>query len=412
MSRLRLSFAPVASALVFGAIVAAPRSAKAQTLTLPYSQSCSSTGFPCFEIQTSGAGESAIHGQDTDGSSTGVFGETTSGAGLLGKATTGYGVESSATSGKGVYSTATTGYGGYFTASGANSTAVYASGVEYGIYGTSGTTGVYGTSTAASLGVGVYGLGGGLGYGVLGKDTSSTGIGTGGAGTNGAIGVFGQSDTGAGVEGTSTSGNGVYGSTAAGGASGGFFDNTGSGGNDVGCAGESTNGYGGYFITTNGTYSAYFNKDIYVNGASLGPSDIRYKKNVKPIEGAIDQLLRLKGVTFEWKEPEKHDDLKGTQIGFIAQDVENVFPGWVRTDKDGFKALTVAQIEGLEVESIRTLKAKNDDLEARLKALEESRRPVVSMNANGIGFGVAGLAVAAAIVVSRRKKSEDRTTEN
>jgi hypothetical protein len=169
----------------------------------------------------------------------------------------------------------------------------------------------------------------------------------------------------------------------------------------------STNNYGGYFLTTNGTYSAYFNKDIYVNGASLGPSDRRFKKNIAAVSGALDQLLKLQGVNFEWIEPEKHDNATGKQVGFIAQDVEKVFPTWVKTDADGFKALTVAQIEGLEVESIRTLKLQNDLLAERVKELESGRRPLVSgIDFNGVGFGVGGVAVAGAILVSRRRREE------
>ena len=112
-------------------------------------------------------------------------------------------------------------------------------------------------------------------------------------------------------------------------------------------------------------------------------------------------------MNFEWIEPEKHDNATGKQVGFIAQDVEKVFPTWVKTDADGFKALTVAQIEGLEVESIRTLKLQNDLLAERVKELESGRRPLVSgIDFNGVGFGVGGVAVAGAILVSRRRREE------
>jgi hypothetical protein len=200
---------------------------------------------------------------------------------------------------------------------------------------------------------------------------------------------------------------GVYGNGGSGGI--GVVGSAGSDG--YGVNGYNTgSGYGGYFSTNTGTYSAYFNKDIWVNGASLGPSDIRFKKNVKPVEGAIDQLLKLRGVTFEWKEPKNHDNMKGIQIGFIAQEVEKIFPEWVRTDKDGFKGLTVAQIEGLEVESIRTLKAENDDLRKRVRALEDGH-PIPA--GTGLGFGgsnvgLLGLAAAIGYAASRRGRSEKR----
>ena len=183
-------------------------------------------------------------------------------------------------------------------------------------------------------------------------------------------------------------------------------NNTGTG---SGVYGESSSSYGGYFTTSTGTYAAYFNKDININGTGYGPSDRRFKKNIAPVSSALDQLLKLQGVNFEWIEPEKHNDATGTQIGFIAQDVEKVFPRWVKTDADGFKNLSVAQIEALEVEAIRTLKMQNDLLSERVKELESGRRPLVSgIDLNGVGFAIGGLAIAGAMVTSRRKRDDKR----
>ncbi len=106
-------------------------------------------------------------------------------------------------------------------------------------------------------------------------------------------------------------------------------------------------------------------------------SDERLKKNIKTLEGALDKMLRLHGVTFEWKEPEKQGNLTGEQMGLIAQEVEKVFPQWVKTDAQGYKDLTVGGFEALTAEAIRELqlendelKAKNIELEARIKAIE------------------------------------------
>jgi len=58
-------------------------------------------------------------------------------------------------------------------------------------------------------------------------------------------------------------------------------------------------------------------------------SDIRLKTDVREYTNALQTLDKLKGVQFRWVNPGDH--LKGTGIqgGFIAQDVEQVFPGWV-----------------------------------------------------------------------------------
>ncbi len=144
-----------------------------------------------------------------------------------------------------------------------------------------------------------------------------------------------------------------------------------------------------------------FPGNVYASGSVTQNSDARLKKNVKPMVGAMDQLLQLKGVTFQWIDPAKHGDQTGIQRGFIAQDVEKVFPDWVGVDRDGFKTLSVQQVEALEVESIRTLKAQNEALEARLKVPESAYRPLLSgLTAESTVFGFGLVAMAGAFVVS------------
>jgi hypothetical protein len=107
-------------------------------------------------------------------------------------------------------------------------------------------------------------------------------------------------------------------------------------------------------------------------------SDARLKQNIAPLTPPLTRLLRLRGVTYEWRDPEKHGNLRGPQIGMIAQQVEEVFPDWVGTDAEGYKTLTYRGFEALTVESLRELKAENDrlkaantDLAGKLTSIEE-----------------------------------------
>jgi len=66
------------------------------------------------------------------------------------------------------------------------------------------------------------------------------------------------------------------------------------------------------------------------NGGSwANSSDARIKRNIQPMTNALERLTRLRGVTFEWVNPEDHANQQGTQAGFVAQEVERVFPKWV-----------------------------------------------------------------------------------
>ena len=135
-------------------------------------------------------------------------------------------------------------------------------------------------------------------------------------------------------------------------------------------------------------------------------SDQRLKQNIEPLTGAVDKLLQLKGVTFEWKNPEEHQDHKGTQTGVIAQDVQKVFPQWVRETDKGFLNVDpdARTMVALTVEGFRELKTENDELRQRVQWLEAGRRPMISgVGEGGIGLGL--LAVAGA-VLARRKRSD------
>ena len=105
-------------------------------------------------------------------------------------------------------------------------------------------------------------------------------------------------------------------------------------------------------------------------GPILNPSDIRLKQNVQTLDHALDRLLHLRGVSYEWNEPEKHHNQAGPQIGMIAQEVEAVFPEWVSTNEEGYKQLAIRGFEGLTVEALRALKAENEQLRLRNETLE------------------------------------------
>ncbi len=105
------------------------------------------------------------------------------------------------------------------------------------------------------------------------------------------------------------------------------------------------------------------------SGAWTMSSDIRLKQSVAPLPAPLARLLRLRGVTYEWREPEKHGNFHGPQVGMIAQEVEQIFPEWVGTDADGYKTLTYRGFEALVVEGLRELKLENDQLRGANTAL-------------------------------------------
>jgi hypothetical protein len=123
-------------------------------------------------------------------------------------------------------------------------------------------------------------------------------------------------------------------------------------------------------------YCFYIWGDLWCN--SLG-SDVRWKKNILPLNNALDTVTNLQGVSFDWRSdefPERHF-ASGRQLGFIAQEVEKVLPDIVHTASDGFKSLsydkmTVVLVEAVkqQQEQISALKEENDSLKARIERIE------------------------------------------
>lgn len=92
-------------------------------------------------------------------------------------------------------------------------------------------------------------------------------------------------------------------------------------------------------------------------------SDKRLKKGIKQIEGALEKVNKLKGVSFEWKE-------SGAQaLGLIAQDVEKVIPELVTTDDNGFKGIRYNNIIAVLVEAIKEQQAEITLLKDQVKKL-------------------------------------------
>lgn len=109
-------------------------------------------------------------------------------------------------------------------------------------------------------------------------------------------------------------------------------------------------------------------------GSWTATSDRRLKRDVRALEDALERLLSLRGVRFEYVDPAAIGERAGVQRGMIAQEVRRVFPEWVHEGPDGYLRLTFSGFEALTVEALRELRAEKDReiaaLQARLARLE------------------------------------------
>lgn len=64
-------------------------------------------------------------------------------------------------------------------------------------------------------------------------------------------------------------------------------------------------------------------------------SDERLKENIVKLDGGLDTIMQLRGVTYNFKSNPDGDAI----AGFVAQEVEKILPGLVATGADGYKSL-------------------------------------------------------------------------
>ena len=114
--------------------------------------------------------------------------------------------------------------------------------------------------------------------------------------------------------------------------------------------------------------------DVVVTGniTAFYSSDISLKDNIRPIESAIFKVKQIRGVTFDWNEKAgKIEQQKGHDVGLIAQEVEKVLPEVIQIREDGIKAISYEKVVPLLVEAIKEQQTTIENLESRLKLLED-----------------------------------------
>jgi len=114
-------------------------------------------------------------------------------------------------------------------------------------------------------------------------------------------------------------------------------------------------------LTNTWTANNYFKYVTVTSMVSSGDvtanSDSRLKKEVKPIENALDKVDAINGVTFSVI---GGDDTRRT--GVIAQDVQAVLPEAVHQDEDGLLSVAYGNMVGLLVEAVKELRAEVAEL--------------------------------------------------
>lgn len=91
-------------------------------------------------------------------------------------------------------------------------------------------------------------------------------------------------------------------------------------------------------------------------------STIAFKENVNPIEGALDSILKLTGVTYDRK-----DYLSKDEPGLIAEDVNKILPNLVsKDDKGNPYGIQYTKLVAYLVEAIKDQQKQIDELKKKV----------------------------------------------
>lgn len=113
--------------------------------------------------------------------------------------------------------------------------------------------------------------------------------------------------------------------------------------------------------------------NICATGTIGACSDLRYKTNLKTVSNALEKVLNLKGIYFNWKK-DQYPDLnfeEDRQIGFVAQELNEILPEVVSQGTDGFYSIDYGKLTPLLVEAIKEQQQTIQSLEDKLEKLEK-----------------------------------------
>lgn len=122
--------------------------------------------------------------------------------------------------------------------------------------------------------------------------------------------------------------------------------------------------------TATPTESLHVVGNILASG-TITPSDLRYKTDVKTLESALNNVLNMRGVSYQMKKECKDKGFgEGIQIGVIAQEVEKIYPQLINTSKDGYKGVDYSKFTPILIQAIKEQQAIIESQKEKINVLE------------------------------------------
>jgi hypothetical protein len=125
--------------------------------------------------------------------------------------------------------------------------------------------------------------------------------------------------------------------------------------------------------TTDQSTPVYFNSDLYVGGNIYNTSDANAKNNIVSIsKNKTTNVLNLNPVEFNYKSD--INTPKRVHYGFIAQDIEKVYPELVKSCVLGYKNVNYIELIPLLLSKMKEMQNEIDELKQKTQELRDDIR--------------------------------------
>ena len=111
-----------------------------------------------------------------------------------------------------------------------------------------------------------------------------------------------------------------------------------------------------------------FTSAIICNGdiTAFAGSDKRLKTNIETIDNALDKVIQISGVKYNWNELAEGKDITVREAGVIAQEIKEVLPEAVIERDTGYLAVRYERLIPLLIEAVKELSGKVEELQQKL----------------------------------------------
>jgi hypothetical protein len=140
--------------------------------------------------------------------------------------------------------------------------------------------------------------------------------------------------------------------------------------------------------TSSSGYAVYANGNAGGTTSWFGTSDRRLKKNIQTLPHALENIMKMRGVSFDWRGNEfpelnlsnRHD------IGVIAQEIKEIYPEVVTTNPNGYNSVSYATLVPVLIEGIKEQQKMIEDQKKMIDSLQiadaESKKKIALLEAS------------------------------